>query len=145
MRIYVRFCKTTHYYIARAIDERPVTAGRVRKSVGSENTFEADLIDEPAMITGLQPLLDDVWAYCERTGVRGRTVTLKVKYADFQQITRSRTAHSLVSDKVILKRMTLELLTSILPLAKGVRLLGVSLSTLQPPDSPASGQLLLDL
>ena len=135
-----------HYYsIARAIDERPVTASRVRKSVGSENTFEQDLADETAMIAGLGPLIDDVWGYCQRTGVHGRTVTLKVKYADFQQITRSYTLLSPVSDRSILERMTHELLRSILPLTKGVRLLGVSLSSLQPPDASVSGQLRLDL
>ena len=135
-----------HYYsIARAIDERPVTANRIRKSVGSENTFEQDLTDEPALIAGLGPLLDDVWGYCERTGVQGRTVTLKVKYADFQQITRSHTLLSPVSDRAILERVVLELLRSVLPLSKGVRLLGVSLSSLQLPDASASGQLRLDL
>lgn len=135
-----------HYYgIARAIDERPVTPNRVRKSVGSENTFETDLTDEPALVTGLTPLLDDVWSYCDRTGVRGRTVTLKVKYADFQQITRSRTADSPVSNRAMLERMTLDLLASVLPLTKAVRLLGVSLSSLQIPDAPAAGQLRLDL
>ena len=135
-----------HYYsIARAIDERPVTANRVRKSVGSENTFAEDLADEPALIAGLRPLLDDVWAYCQRTGVQGRTVTLKVKYADFQQITRSHTTLSPVTDKAILERIVRELLHSILPLVKGVRLLGVSLSTLQPADGSVSGQLRLDL
>lgn len=136
-----------HYYsIARAIDERPVTANRVRKSVGSENTFEEDLTNESDLMVGLQPLLNEVWAYCERTGVGGRTVTVKVKYADFQQITRSHTAFSPVSDRATLERMSTELLRSVLPLTKGVRLLGVSLSSLQQPDSsPSSGQLRLDL
>lgn len=136
-----------HYYaIACAIDERPVTANRVRKSVGSETTFKEDLTDESALIAGLHPLLTDVWGYCQRTGVQGRTVTLKVKYADFQQITRSYTALSPVSDRATLERMSIGLLRSVLPLTKGVRLLGVSLSSLQQPDSPASGgQLRLDL
>ncbi len=135
-----------HYYsIARAIDTRPVTPNRPRKSVGSENTFEQDLTETSAMEAGLQPLLEDVWAYCQRTGVRGRTVTLKVKYADFQQITRSRTLLSAVTTPAILEHVTLELLHSLLPLAKGVRLLGVSLSSLESPDTAVMGQLCLDL
>ena len=135
-----------HYYgIARAIDERPVTANRVRKSVGSENTFEQDLTGEPDLVAALLPLLDEVWGYCERTGVRGRTVTLKVKHADFQQITRSHTVLSAVSDRAILERMVIALLWSLLPLSKGVRLLGVSLSSLQPSESAPSGQLRLEL
>ncbi|MFD2571189.1 DNA polymerase IV [Spirosoma soli] len=135
-----------HYYsIARAIDERPVTANRVRKSVGSENTFEQDLMDESALVAGLQPLIDDVWSYCERTSIMGRTVTLKVKYADFQQITRSKTLLGVIGNKAALERITIELLTSLLPLQKEVRLLGVSLSTLQAPDQAERGQLMLNL
>ncbi len=141
------FGKVGHHYhgIARAIDERPVTPNRIRKSVGSENTFEADLTNEPALVAGLAPLIDDIWAYCQRTGIQGRTVTLKVKYADFQQITRSRTAAGPVTNRVLLERMTLDLLSSVLPLTKTVRLLGVSLSSLQVPDAPAAGQLRLNL
>lgn len=135
-----------HYYcIARAIDNRPVTANRIRKSVGSENTFEQDLTETENLIEGLQPLLDEVWAYCERTAIEGRTITLKVKYTDFQQITRSRTVASAVQSRALLERITLELLQSILPLSKGVRLLGVSLSSLQTAGLPASGQLSLNL
>jgi DNA polymerase IV len=135
-----------HYYsIARAVDERPVTANRIRKSVGSENTFEQDLLETTDLIDGLQPLIDDVRAYCQRTGTSGRTVTLKVKYADFQQITRSRTVVGPVADRALLERITLDLLNSILPLTKGVRLLGVSLSSLQSADAPTDGQLRLNL
>ncbi len=135
-----------HYYcIARAIDERPVTPNRVRKSVGSENTFDEDLTDQATLIAGLQPLMDDVWGYCERTGIRGRTVTLKVKYADFQQITRSRTVASLIPNRTTMERVTLDLLSSVLPLNKAVRLLGVALSSLQLTDTSAVGQLRLNL
>ena len=135
-----------HYYsIARAIDLRPVTPNRVRKSVGSETTFEADLTDYAILAASLAPLIDSVWSYCERTGILGRTITLKVKYADFSQITRSRSALSLVSDKTTLTRIVLELLQSILPLAQGIRLLGVSLSSLQENNGPVKGQLTLDI
>lgn len=135
-----------HYYcIARAIDERPVTPNRVRKSVGSETTFEQDLLEYLALVETLNPLIDSVWAYCERSGVLGKTVTLKVKYADFSQITRSRSVANWVNEKPTLKRIAVELLDSVMPLAQGVRLLGVSLSSLQEKDSPADGQLTLDL
>jgi DNA polymerase IV len=78
------------YWIARGIDERPVRSDRIRKSVGAENTFSQDLHDFGSMREALQPILDRLWRHCENVGVRGRTVTLKVKYADFQLITRSR-------------------------------------------------------
>lgn len=132
-----------YYTIARAIDNRPVTPDRIRKSIGSENTFEQDLTTDSELIAGLQPLLDSVWRSCERLGVVGRTVTLKVKFADFEQITRSRTALGSISQKDFLDRMGMELLTAIFPAPKGVRLLGVSVSNLEPSDSPAGQQLAL--
>ena len=64
---------------------------RPRKSVGSETTFMEDLGRPQEIVDGVLSVLDDVWSYCERTGMAGRTVTVKVKYADFQIITRSRT------------------------------------------------------
>jgi nucleotidyltransferase/DNA polymerase involved in DNA repair len=68
---------TYYYWISRGIDERPVRANRIRKSVGAENTFFCDLTKFDAMIAELQPLVDKVWRHCETSGNRGRTVTLK--------------------------------------------------------------------
>src|ERR1700752_1400095 len=79
-----------YYWISRGVDERPVRANRIRKSVGAENTFSADLTELAAMVGGPEPLIDKVWRHCESTGSRGRTVTLKVKFSDFEIITRSR-------------------------------------------------------
>src|SRR3712207_3346077 len=67
-----------YYAIARGIDHRPVRPDRIRKSVGAENTFERDLFSFDEMRAELQPLIEKVWRWCERTGARGRTVTLKV-------------------------------------------------------------------
>ena len=80
-----------YYWAARGIDERPVRADRIRKSVGAENTFPADLFTYEAARDQLRDIIDKVWAHCERSGTRGRTVTLKIKFANFRQITRSRT------------------------------------------------------
>ncbi|QMW01375.1 DNA polymerase IV [Spirosoma foliorum] len=135
-----------HYYnIAQAIDNRPVTPDRERKSVGSETTFEQDLTENAELEAELTPLIASVWKYCERTGVLGRTVTLKVKYADFQQITRSRTAFSSIADQATFTKISIDLLASLFPVTKGVRLLGVSLSSLQTIASVPNGQLSLDL
>ncbi len=132
-----------YYTIARAIDNRPVTPDRLRKSIGSETTFDRDLTAEADLLAGLQPLLDSVWRLCERIQVVGRTVTLKVKFADFEQITRSRTTLGPVSQKTFLDRIGVELLTSLFPLSKGVRLLGISLSNLDASDQPSGQQLVL--
>ncbi|QDA62475.1 DNA polymerase IV [Hymenobacter jejuensis] len=131
-----------YYAIARAEDHRPVVADRLRKSVGSETTFEQDLTLPEELTTGLQPCVEDVWAYCEKAGTLGRTVTVKVKYTDFQQITRSRSYLGPITSKAIIEQTSNELVSALLPLAKGVRLLGVSLSNLDTNEPPAAGRQL---
>jgi DNA polymerase-4 len=126
-----------HFYcICRGIDHRPVLPNRIRKSVGAENTFSRDLTGLDDMRAELGPLVDKVWAYCDSTGVHGRTVTLKVKFADFRIITRSRSRLVPISDRSTLAAMSAELLAALFPMRKGVRLIGVSLSSLSadPPD-----------
>jgi DNA polymerase-4 len=76
-----------YYWISRGVDNREVRANRVRKSVGAENTFASDLTEFEPMVAELQPLIDKVWRHCEDKGSRGRTVTLKVKFNDFEIIT----------------------------------------------------------
>lgn len=120
-----------YYWISRGVDERPVRANRVRKSVGAENTFSTDLTDFAAMVAELQPLIDKVWSYCEQASIRGRTVTLKVKFADFEIITRSRSVSSAITNRDNLAHLAIDLLEDSTPLPKAVRLLGVSLSSLQ--------------
>jgi len=134
-----------YYWIARGIDERPVRADRIRKSVGAENTFAADLFTYDAARDALQPILDKVWRYCDSAGTRGRTVTLKVKYADFQQISRSRTGVAPIATRAQLERQSFELLEPLFPVAKGVRLLGVSLSSLDAEQTNERPQLSLSL
>jgi DNA polymerase-4 len=135
-----------HYHaIAHAQDHRPVEPDRQRKSVGAETTFAHDLHEPPELLAALLPVAAKVWSYCQRAGQSGRTLTLKVKFADFQQITRSRTLLASVPDEAALLRTGQEILTALLPLPKGVRLLGLSLSNLDGEAAPASpgGQLRL--
>jgi DNA polymerase-4 len=140
------FGKAGAYYfdIARAIDYRPVNPERIRKSVGSENTFETDLETIGALETGLIPLIEDVWRFCEQTKGFGRTINLKVKYLDFQQITRSKTALTPIMDKVLFEKISFDLLAQIYPIEKGVRLLGISISNLEFPDEMVGKQLTLN-
>src|SRR5580692_731120 len=119
-----------YYWAARGVDERPVRADRIRKSVGAENTFAADLFTYEAARDSLRAIVDKVWGYCEGSGLRGRTVTLKVKFANFQQITRSRTGQMQIRTRSELEELGNALLEPLFPVAKGVRLLGVSLSSL---------------
>src|SRR6266446_6030811 len=110
-----------YYWIARGIDKRPVRAHRVRKSVGAENTFSADLFTFEAARDALSPIIDKVWSHCERTGTRGRTVTLKIKYADFRQITRRQSLRGLIEGRSVLEEISLELLKAQFPVTKGIR------------------------
>ena len=119
-----------YYWVARGIDERPVRADRIRKSVGAENTFPDDLFSYEAARDALQEIIDKVWSYCEGSRIRGRTVTLKVKFANFQQITRSRTGQTQIRTRSELEQLSNALLEPLFPVARGVRLLGVSLSSL---------------
>ena len=123
-----------YYWISRGVDERPVRANRIRKSVGAEDTFSTDLSEFDAMAAELEPLIDKVWRHCESAGTRGRTVTLKVKFADFEIITRSRSSPSAVESRDDLAQLAITLLRDNMPLPKAVRLLGVSLSSLQGED-----------
>ncbi len=119
-----------YYALARGVDERPVCADRIRKSIGSETTFNADLFTLDEARVALGPLIAKVWAYCEQSTIRGRTVTLKAKYADFQQVTRSRTGQTPLATQAGIEAIVYELLESLFPLSKGIRLLGVTLSSL---------------
>ena len=132
-----------YYSISRGIDERPVRANRIRKSVGAENTFASDLTEFGPMAAELRPLVDKVWRYCESTGNRGRTVTLKVKFADFEIISRSQSLSEPVCSRPELERVAVGLLERLMPTPKAVRLLGVSLSALQTEGIEASQMALL--
>lgn len=135
-----------HFYcICRGIDHRPVRADRVRKSLGAENTFLRDITSLDDMRAELESLVDKVWRYCESTGARARTVTLKVKFADFQIITRSRSSGTPISDRSTLASVSTELLAAQFPMPKGVRLLGVSLSSLSGDSENGDRQMTLKL
>ncbi len=133
------------YWIARGVDEREVNPDRVRKSIGAEDTFREDIHDLETARAGLQPLIDKVWRYCEANGIRGKTVTLKVKWDDFTQMTRSKTLVAPVASAVEIAEIVALLLSLIFPAQKGIRLLGVTLSSLDAADEGSEPQLALAL
>jgi DNA polymerase-4 len=120
-----------YYDIARGQDDRPVQADRERKSSGSETTFSEDLIDPAQIEAGVIAMADDVWAWCEKTNARGRTVTVKIKWADFQISTRSRSMQMTIQTREKLHQLALDLIRSAFPPPKGIRLVGVTLSNFQ--------------
>ncbi len=128
--------------IARGVDERPVRPDRARKSIGAESTFLEDVFTLDAAREKIAPIVQKVWAACERARISGRTVTIKVKYADFQQVTRAHTEPEAVSSAADLLRRGLSLLAPLFPPEKGLRLLGVTVSAFD--ESPETRQLDFD-
>ena len=113
----------------------------MRKSVGAENTFARDLTQWDEVGPVLEPVFAKVWAACARGGHAGRTVTVKVKYADFEQITRSRSSLHPIASQGELERTSLELLRPYFPSPRGIRLLSVTISNLTV-DAPETRPLL---
>lgn len=118
------------YRAARGIDLRRVRADRPRKSVGGERTFDRDLSSGPALREALERIIEIVWERIERSGAQGRTVTLKLKFIDFQAMSRARSLHQPVADKETFARLSRELLDAVLPLPQPIRLMGLTLSAL---------------
>ena len=132
-----------YFDLARGEDHRPVRPDRERKSVGSETTFDTDLTDPATIEGGVLAMADDVWNWCEKTGGRARTVTVKVKWADFRQSTRSRTQPQPVTGRAELHAAALALVRQVLPPEKGVRLVGVTLSGFAPVAEAKAPELAL--
>lgn len=107
-----------------------MVANRERKSSGSETTFSDGLFAAVDIEAGIVAMADDVWAWCEKTAIYGHTVTVKVKYADFRLITRSRTISMPVTAQAKLRELSVALVRTVYPVTVGVRLLGVSVSKL---------------
>jgi DNA polymerase-4 len=130
-----------YHAIARGEDDRPVNPNRMRKSSGSETTFERDLTEPDQIEAGVLRMAEDVWRWCETRQAFGRTVTVKVKYGDFQQITRSRSQPAAVATQEALHRAALELIRSVLPPEKGIRLVGVTVSNFTEPQGISANEL----
>jgi DNA polymerase IV len=125
---------------ADALARRPQLARRA--AVARRSLSRCDRKSEGPAV---QPIIDKVWRFCERTETRGRTVTLKVKFQDFQQITRSRSIPRGVESRDELATVAIELLGPLFPTRRGIRLLGVSLSNLNDEVAPNQEQLPLCL
>ena len=135
-----------YYWIARGVDHRRVKPDRIRKSVGGENTFFEDVDQFDAAKEKLGPIIEKVWRHADAKGLYGKTLTLKVKFADFEQITRSRTGPKPLTKREEVERIAHQLLEPIFPVSKGVRLLGISLSAFgNDAGTDLEGQLSLSL
>ncbi|QUL37867.1 DNA polymerase IV [Erythrobacter sp. JK5] len=136
------------YRAARGIDLRPVRAHRIRKSVGGERTFSEDISSGAQLRETLENIIDIVWERIENAKARGRTVTLKMKFTDFQIMTRAKSVTHWVEDKAEFGRLGRELLEEALPLPMPIRLMGLTLSNLdhgEEEDAPKTDDAQLSL
>ncbi len=133
------------YDIVRGIDRRKVEPERIRKSISAENTFETDLTTRFAVITELYRLEKRVFAEMQELDQTAKTVTLKVRFNDFQTLTRSRTVGKPIDSYSVLQQVSRSLINEVPIESKGIRLLGIGVSNLHDnhPDEPR--QLELDL
>jgi len=127
-----------YFTIARGEDHRRVTPDRIRKSSGTERTFSEDLTDLEGVDAALGALAEKVWSWCEKNAAYGRTVTVKVKYADFEQLTRSHSQPHAVSSRAALCEISRMLVRRAPVGRKGIRLLGVTLSGF--PEAPTDAE-----
>lgn len=129
-----------YYWAARGIDNRPVNPNQERKSIGSETTFRTDLTTYEACLAELNGLTETVARHCARRDLAGKTVTLKLRYADFRTVTRSRTVARPIGEVATIREIVALLLNGLMPLPQGVRLLGVTLSGFAEVQPPALAQ-----
>lgn len=137
------FGKSGHYYyqIARGIDDRPVCNDDTRQSIGVENTFQKDIEQPTEMVNQLIVLLGEALEKATKRHFMAQTVTIKVKYFDFVQVTRSKTLPTPIKTTQGFDLLFYELLKTTDVASKSVRLLGVSLSSLIDMDSTEYRQM----
>jgi DNA polymerase-4 len=122
------------YDIVRGIDERPVEPDQERKSVGTELTYEKDLTTRFEVIAELYKLEKELMERLEHSEATGRTITLKVKFSDFRQITRSKTLQNYIREFDALHKEVSEIRKSLKLEGTRIRLLGLSISNLETED-----------
>jgi DNA polymerase-4 len=134
-----------YWRIARGIDEREVKPDRPYKSVSAERTFDVDYSDPEDLRRELTRVAGYAWQRIERSEVKGRTVTLKVKFADFTNVTRSKSFASPVPDQTAFEAAGQALLETLLPVPKGIRLLGLGLHSIVEEEESGPKQLGLEI
>jgi DNA polymerase IV len=127
------FGKSGRYFfdITRGMDSRPVNPNRIRKSAGAENTFSEDITSYDILKMSVLPLFQKAYGYIEKAGITAKTLTLKIKFNDFEVVTRSKTIAQSIHSKDIGLLILNELLEEFDPLPKGIRLAGISFSNFE--------------
>lgn len=126
-----------YYNFARGIDDRPVVPSSLRKSVGCEKTMETDITMRSQMLIELYHLVMELVGRLDKTGFKGKTLTLKVKYADFTVVNRCVTANKVLLLKSDILELAKQLLQKVdFSAMRPVRLVGLSVSNPQTATEP---------
>jgi DNA polymerase-4 len=133
-----------YYHIARAEDDRNVESERERKSVSAETTFQEDTTNTDQLEDSVMTLASEIGEWAEKAKEYGRTVTVKIKWADFEQSTRSRTVKERIADVQELRQVAVDLLRYVFPLKKGIRLVGVGMSNFKVTEPKPTKQTILN-
>ncbi|MCG8306995.1 MAG: DNA polymerase IV [Cytophagales bacterium] len=141
-----RFGKVGKYYynIARAIDNREVNPNRIRKSLGAERTFEKDLISKEEILAQTKRISDILTDRMKLSKAKGKTITLKLKYNDFEVINRSKSFGHFIEEPSEIHRIAEELIKKELPAKKGIRLLGLTISNFEKTEGGRPKQLTIE-
>lgn len=141
-----RFGKVGSYYfdIARAIDNRPVNPNRIRKSLGAELTYEDDLTENEDILAHTVQIAHILLDRIRRSKTKGKTLTLKLKFNDFETINRSKTVGHYISEEEEIMSISRELIMKELPAKKGIRLIGLTISNLENAQESIPQQLTLN-
>lgn len=141
------FGKAGYYFynVARGIDNRPVIPHRERKSLGAESTFSKDYSDKVVLLEKLYKVATSVSKRLAKSGGLPKTLTVKIKFADFAQITRSKTVGNGISTLQQISLLANDLLVSTIEPHHKIRLLGISLSNFEGEQKKSPLQLTLEI
>lgn len=141
------FGKAGHYFynVARGIDNRLVVADRERKSLGAESTFNEDYGDKTILLEKLNKIAQKVAHHVSKSKIKPLTITIKIKFSDFTQITRSKTTSEPNIDFQTINRISQELLIGVLEPNHEIRLLGITVSNFEKENVLILEQLTLEL
>lgn len=133
-----------YYNIVRGIDRRKVTTQRVRKSLGCERTFSQDISNVEEMLEILKTISNKISVKMKEKGFKAKTLTVKIKYANFDVVSRSKTLQEAFDKREIMLQIGRKLLLETLGPKCSIRLLGLSVSNLEWKDGVKSKQQILD-
>ena len=132
------------FNIARAIDNREVNPDRLRKSIGAEKTFSYDIFNIDNIFERTEQIAEKLIERCIKAETYGRTLTLKVKYSDFKQITRSKSINIQIKDKDTIMKIAEELFDQVNFTYNPIRLVGLSITNLDNQKGDQAFQLSIE-